>query len=690
MVAGLAADVYADQFLQSLPPVKGLDSTAFDGDTIVQSRDDVLLADIGTNGDHRVIVPLSFINRKMIEATIAIEDKNFYSNQGFDPEGIARAAIHNYRAGTITGGGSTITQQLAKQQFLNPDKTVERKVKELVLAYQINQAYSKDQILELYLNKSFYGSQSYGVEAAARSYFKKDARDLTLAESAMLAGLPQAPTQYNPVIHPDEAKLRQREVLQAMVRSGFITLEDSEKAFAEPVVTYPPVNSFLAPHFVDYVVLELERLGFTLGKQQLRVKTTLDWQKQQIGQRVVRENVIEQAYRDPGGQLGSSLVSMDPRNGEIIVMVGSPEYNVHGGEINMTTRPVNPGSSVKVYTYSAALQARKATMDTVIYDGPSPYVWKTSYDKWEVYNYDKRSHGNCPLRRCIGNSLNIPAVKAELTVGVPAVVEFMRNVGVFPQVLYQRPDGSWYADNRAPLTDFGPALTLGGYAFTTLQHVTGEATIANMGVYHEPEAILSVSDARGKVIYQANPTRGQRQAMDPGVAFILSQVLSDDNNRCPILCGGILHFPERTLAVKTGTTDNFRDALTTGWTPRLATVLWIGDILDNSHTMQYGSDSSVVAAPAFHEYMTEVLRGVPDEWYQPPSNVVQRGNSWYLSDAINTVGKLSIDSLPSPSPTPITYDIPPNPGTGPILIRVTPSPVPSGTPSPDADRTRPR
>src|SRR5260370_830210 len=221
---------------------------AFAGDTVITSSDGVLLADVGNHGDHRLAVKLAQVAPVMVQATVAIEDKGFYSNPGFDAAAIIRAAYDNLRSGHIVGGASTITQQLAKQQFLTPDQTISRKIKELALAYELAQTYSKDQIIELYLNKSFYASQSYGVEAAAESYFHIPASKLDLAQSAVLAGLPQAPTERNPVLHPAAAKLRQTEVLQAMVRSDFISQEDMDKAVAEQLVYQAPINSFVAPH----------------------------------------------------------------------------------------------------------------------------------------------------------------------------------------------------------------------------------------------------------------------------------------------------------------------------------------------------------------------------------------------------------------------------------------------------------
>src|SRR5260221_267949 len=425
LVVGFAVDAYAQSSFDSLPSIQGLDSSAFAGDNLDTDRTGGLLADVGNHGDHRLGVKLKDIAKPMVLATVAIEDKGFYSNPGFDIQGIIRAVFDDLRAGHIVAGGSTITQQLAKQQFLTPDQTYIRKVREVALAYELSQAYSKDQIMELYLNKSFYGSQSYGVEAAAESYFHIPASKLDLAQAAVLAGLPQAPTEWNPVLHPDAAKLRQTEVLQAMVRLNYISQEDMDSALAEKLTYQAPINSFLAPHFVDYVLSELRQLGFKPGLQQLNVKTTLVYPLQTIAENVVRVNLahcLAPPSCDPKGQLSSGLVSEDPHTGEIYVMVGSPDYNAQGGQFNWTTTPRNVGSSVKPYTYAAVINARAATVDTPIYDGPSPLVYKDAYSTTNFYNYDKKSHGVLPLKKAFANSLNICAVKVELSIGVPAVL----------------------------------------------------------------------------------------------------------------------------------------------------------------------------------------------------------------------------------------------------------------------------
>jgi len=679
IVIGLAADAYAQSFFDSLPSIQGLDSAGFAGDTLItDSTGKVVLADVGNHGDHRLAVKLKDVSPVAIQATVAIEDRGFYTNPGFDLAGIIRAAYDNLRAGHVVGGGSTITQQLAKQQFLTPDQTYGRKIKELALAYELSQTYSKDQIMELYLNKSFYGSQSYGIEAAAQSYFQLPASKLDLAQAAMLAGLPQAPTEWNPVLHPDQAKIRQTEVLQAMVRSNFISQDDMDKAVAEKLNYYAPVNSFKAPHFVDYVLAELRQLGFQPGVQQLNVKTTLDWTKQQIGQSVVSSNLARNVYRDRNGALSSGMIAIQPTTGDILVMIGSPSYNSTGGQINYTTIPRNMGSSMKPYTYGSVINARAATVDTPVYDGPTPLIYKDAYSTTKIYNYDGRSHGVLPLKKAMGNSLNIAAVKVELSIGVPAVLSWMRNLGVVPR--YVNPDGSYNA--TAPSDEYGPSLTLGGYPITLLEHVNGIATYADMGVYHTPQAVLTVTDSHGQVLYQDHPEQRARLAIDPAVAYIMAQIMADDQNRCLIFgCNSPLHWSDRMVAAKTGTTDNFKDAATIAFTPDLAAGLWVGDILNYQHFMIPGSDGVFVASPGVHTFVAQALAGVPgNRWYTTPPGVVKGpNNSWYLADTTK-IDKLPGDNPPSPTPNGPAYVIPPDPGTGPVVASPPPCPSPAPVP----------
>lgn len=700
LVLGLAGDAYAQSFFDSLPSIQGLDSAAFAGDTVITDYRGVQLADVGNHGDHRLAVRLKDINPVMVNATVAIEDKGFWTNPGFDLAGIIRAEFDNLRSGHIVSGASTITQQLAKQQFLTPDQTITRKVRELALAYELSQTYSKDQIMELYLNKSFYGSQSYGIEAAAEGYFHTSAAKLDLAQAAMLAGLPQAPTEYNPTINPGTAKLRQAEVLQAMVRSDYITQQDMDTAVAEKLTYYAPTNTFKAPHFVDYVLSELRQLGFQPGLQQLNVTTSLDYRMQQIGETVVSYNLASKPGRscynsgapdgwpylseagaacwDPHGELSSGMIAIDPQTGYIEVMVGSPNYNGPAGQINYTTTPRNMGSSMKPYTYGAVYNARAATVDTPVYDGPSPLVYKDAYSTTLIYNYDHRSHGVLPLKKAMGNSLNIASTKVELSIGVPAVLAWMRNLGVNPLI----PDPTTPTGYRVGNPDeYGPSLTLGGYPVTLLEHVAGISTYADMGVYHTPQAIMKVTDSHGNVLYQDHPDQRARQAIDPGVAYIMAQTMADDQNRCLIFgCNSALHWRDRIVAAKTGTTENFKDAVTVAFTPNIAVGLWVGDVLNNQpgHFMVNGADGVFVASPAVHSFVSQALVGVPGNvWYNKPADIVAgANNSPFLSDTTN-IPRLPGDNPPSPTPTGPAYVIPPDPGTGPIVASPTACPTPS-------------
>lgn len=689
LALGVASTAYAEQWIASLPSVRGLNAASFQGgDVVITDRNGAVLADVGNNGNHRLIVPIDKISPWMIKATVAVEDKNFYTNQGFDLAGIIRAALTDYRSGALTSGGSTITQQLAKQLFLSPDKTWQRKIKELALAYELDQNYSKDQILELYFNWTYYGSQAYGIQAAAQTYFQKDASQLDLAEASMLAGLPQAPTAYDPNLYPDAAKARQQVVLQSMVRNGYITAAQEQQALAEPLNIHPLVNNNLAPHFVNYVLQELEKLGYAPGGEQIVVTTTLDLKTQQIAEKVVKNNLAANKYRDPKGKLQSAMVAMDPRTGEILAMVGSSDYNNSvGGQINLATTPRNPGSSIKVFTYAAALNNRKATMDTKILDDPARY-YVPGYAPYYVQNYIPVGYGWQPLKYAFPNSLNISAVKTEMAVGIPNLIAFDRNVGVFPRYPNGTPDG----DSTANPALYTPPLTLGSYPITLLEEDTGLSTIADLGVYHSAEAILKINDATGKTLYTANPEKTRRQAFDAGAAYIEAQILSNDKNRALVFgLNTPLHLPDRHAAAKTGTTDNFKDALTIGFTPTLASVFWVGDIGPEQSVMQQGSDGVYVAAPAWHEFMEQALKGQPDQWYQAPPDVVQKNGDYFLLDAQDIPTLNAPRPTPQPTPTPtgpeVIYVSPdytiPSPPAGEIAPpSPSPQPTPSTSPSP--------
>lgn len=673
-VLAIGGNVYAVSFWDSLPSVRNVDSTQFQGDTIILDRNGQQIADVGIQGageqgNRRVSVTLGEVSPKLIQGTVAIEDRTFWTNPGFDVQGIVRSALGNFRSGSITGGGSTITQQLAKQLFLNPQQTLSRKAQEIALAYQLTQTYSKQQILEFYLNRSYYGAQQYGVEAAAQTYFHKDAKNVDLAEAAMLSGLPQSPDAYNPIQHLDAAKARQKEVLDAMVTQNYITARDAALAYAEQLTIFSPENNWKAPRFVDYVLAELRNLGYQPGQQQLTVKTTLDLNLQNLGEQIIADNFNAQHWRDRSGRLSSSLVSMDPRNGQILAYVGSPDPTGKSDAFDFVSGSlISPGSSVKPFTYGKAILDGTITMDTPIVDGPATYtITLPSGQKYSVQNYDLRAHGTFPARMDMASSFNIPAVKVEEAVGIPPVVDFYRQMGITP--LGTDPTTN-KADFNAPDTSYGPSLTLGAYGITLLQEITAYSAYADLGVQHQPEAILQVTGPDGVAPYQADPNRGVKQVVDPGLAFIMGSIMSNDLNRAPGFgLNSPLHLPDRHAAAKTGTSESFHDGLTLGFTPTLATGVWIGETLDFKHFMISGSDGVVVAAPAWHKFMEAALKGVPDTWYTPPADVVPGPNGSYYLRGFTKIDHLpGDDPSPSPSPGQNPNGVPPDPGRGPVPI----------------------
>ena len=617
------------QAVGPLPAISGLSTNSLQQDTLIYDRHGVLLADVGKEGNHRIVVPLNYISPWVVKATLATEDRTFYSNSGIDIQGIVRAAIANYQHHRVTQGGSTISQQLVKQVYIgtNAPTDIQRKLKEAILAIELNRQYSKNQILEMYLNTIFYGSQTYGVEAAARSYFQTNAHDLSLAQAAMLAGLPQAPTQYNPVINFDSAKRRQAQVLAAMVGEKYITAGQAQAAYAVKLTVSPPTTKFEAPYFVDYVLKTLKNdHNINPGsKQGYRVYTSLDLNLQHMAEQVVTEQVAQKGnyynFHD------AALVSMDPKTGEVLAMVGGVDYNRPGGQYNFAYDvPRPPGSSFKIFTYTAAIESRRVNMESPILD--EPLVFPTFGDpgglgKYAPQNYDRRYHGTLPLKMAMGNSLNIPALKVELRTGIPAVVDMAHRLGLTclgePPCVDQKPDA------------YGLSLTLGAYPVRLADMATSASTLATLGVRHREAPILNIKDGLGRDVYTYDPKKAEFRAVDPGVAFIIASIMSDDRNRCMEFgCHGDLTLSGRHVAAKTGTTNDFKDNWTVGFTPSLATAVWVGN--PDNKPLSHNSTGIVGAAPIWHKFMTQALAGTPDEWYGTvPAGIHQIGSDYYLT-----------------------------------------------------------
>lgn len=559
--------------------------------------------------ERRTIVELEDIPQDLINGVIATEDTKFYEHKGIRPFSIVRSVIVGiFTRKHVGSGASTLTQQLVKNAILTSERSYTRKLKELLLTVRLEQKYSKDQILKIYFNEIPYGSTNYGVESASQSYFGKHVSDLTLAESATLAGLPKAPSSY--LNNLDALKIRRDFVLRRMYDEGFITEEEKNEAQEAELELKQRFNNIDAPHFVLYVKEQLvktygEALVETGG---LNVITTLDWDKQQIAADVIsgtedKENeTLLVADAD-----NASLVSIDPKTGQILAMVGSRDFfdDEIDGQFNVAVLGKRqPGSSFKPIIYAAAFE-KGYTPDTILFDvvtnfsvSGKPYIPK---------NYDLQERGPLSIRKALQGSLNIPAVKALYLVGEDKGVEFAQRMG------YTTLDRG----------GFGLSLVLGGGEVTLLEHTNAFATFANNGVQYKPVSILKVEDATGQVLEEWKKKKGE-QVIEAGIAHTMSNILSDDAARAYAFgAGGILTLPGRPVAVKTGTTNNYVDAWTVGYTPSLVTGVWAGNT-DNT-PMNRGFGGSRVAAPLWNKYMREVLKDQPVEGFPAaPENTAKK------------------------------------------------------------------
>ena len=576
----------------------------------------VLLAEIHQGSERRHVVPLSQVARSMQQATIAVEDRTFYQHGGLNLLRTGQAGLDDLIHLRFNQGGSTITQQLVKNIYLSGNRTVLRKLDEAILAVEIEHQYSKAQILEAYLNRIYYGNQAYGVEAAAQTYFGEQASQLSLSEAALLAGLPQAPTALDPFSNLSGARARQRIVLDAMVKAGEITRARARSASAQQLTLRKPstADDVRAPGFVHWVAAQLEK---TYGPELLKnggltVVTSLDWNLQSIAQRQVREKVmaLQRQHVTDG-----ALVALDPNTGGVLAMVGSAGPDVPGGEYNMAIVPRQPGSAFKIFTYSAAIESGSFTMGSWINDSPVQ-VRLADGSTYTPRDYDGSYHGWQPIPFALGNSLNIPAVKVEMGTGIDRVVDVARRMGV--QALTQ------------PSSAYQPSLTLGGYEVPLIDMAAGASTLAAQGTYRRPQAILQVVAHDGSTLYRYTADKG-KPGLTPQVSFIMADMLSSDRNRSlEFGRNSDLVIPGHHVAAKTGTTNDFRDNLTIGFTPNLAVAVWVGNA---DHTPMRNVSGIVGAAPIFHGFMTQVLSGQPDSWYAVPDGlhaVTMNGYTAYL------------------------------------------------------------
>jgi len=588
---------------RDLPSPKQLETRQLPQTTKIYDRNGKLLYNI-FNDQNRTVVPLSEIPDSLKHATIAIEDKDFYKHRGFDIYGIARATRKTVFEGSLQGG-STITQQLVKSAFLSPERTLNRKLKELYLAFRVEMAFSKDKILEMYLNQVPYGGTSWGVAAAAEQYFGKDVKDLTLGQSALLAGLPAAPTYYSPYGQdPKRAKERQKQVLRRMVEEGYISREQADRAASEDLQFQPAAIDIRAPHFVMYVREYLaEKYGEAVAAQGgLKVTTTLDLDVQESTQKIVKDNIDKlKGYRVSNG---AALVTK-PKTGEILAMVGSRDFfdTSIDGNVNVTVAARQPGSSIKPVNYATALEHRLITPATIIMDvattfsgGPIPY---------RPVNYDGKFHGPVQVRFALGNSYNIPAVKVLALNGVGEMIKMAREMGI-----------TTFTDESR----YGLSLTLGGGEIKMTEMAQAFGVFANEGIRIDLVPILKIEDAKGRVLEEFKPKTGKR-VLSSQTSFLISSILSDNSARTAAFGpSSLLVIKGKTVAVKTGTTDDKRDNWTIGYTPSYFVASWVGNN-DNTPMNPVIASGITGATPIWSQIMTEVLKDKVNESFKVPSGV---------------------------------------------------------------------
>lgn len=589
--------------------------------TKIYDRKGRLLYKIYRN-QNRTLVELENIPISLIQATVAIEDSEFYRHHGFSFRGITRSFLKNLFAGKFEGG-STITQQLVKNALLTPERTLRRKIKELVLALQVEMAFSKDEILQMYLNEVGYGGAAYGAEEAAWMYFGKSVRDLSLAESAALAGLPASPTTYSPFgAHPDLAKVRQWQVLRRMVENRFITPEQAEEAKAEELHFAPQATNIRAPHFVMYVKdLLVQKYGERAVEEGgLEVTTSLDLDIQNLAQTVVSQEIENLARLQVGN--GAALVT-NPATGEILAMVGSQDYfdTEHDGNVNVTLRPRQPGSAIKPVNYSVALE-NGFTPATILSDTPITYKLP-GQPPYSPRNYDGKFHGHIPLRVALASSYNVPAVKVLSSYGVDKMIDRGQAMGIT----------TWDERER-----FGLSLTLGGGDVKMIDMAVAYGTLANQGMRVDLNPILKVINYKGEVLEENQDER--EQVLSPEIAYILTDILSDNVARTPAFGPySVLNIPEYPhVAVKTGTTQNLRDNWTIGYTLDYLVAVWVGN--NDNTPMSYVASGITGASPIWHKIMAALVKDTDDKPFPKPENLTE-------VEICSLTGTLSCEGCPT-------------------------------------------
>lgn len=559
------------------------------------------------------------------KAVLTAEDRNFYQHSGFSITGIIRSILIDVLTGKKVGG-STLTQQFVKNAILTNEKTYTRKIKELIISYQIEKKFTKDEIFSMYLNEIPYGSVIYGIEAASQSFFGKSAKDLTLAEGAILAAIPQLPTYYSPYgSHKSELLARQRWILDSMAELGYITKDQAEAAKNEKIIFKPLQESITAPHFVMYIKeLLSEKYGEDFINQEgLKVYTTLDLDKQKIAEEAVKQGVEANSKKYEFND--AALVSLDPKTGQILAMVGSADYynDEIDGQVNVAISPRQPGSSFKPIVYTASF-IKGYTPDTILYDTLTNFD-TTGAKKYEPHNYHNDENGPVTLRKALAGSLNIAAVKLTYLTGMENILNLADKLGY---------------TTLSDRSRFGLSIVLGGAEVKLLEHANAYAALSQEGIKHEINPILKIEDKNGKVIEEYKDK--SEEVLDPEIARQTTDILSDDSARAYIFgAGGKLTLPGRPVAAKTGTTNDYHDAWALGYTPSLVCGVWVGNA-DNA-AMKSGADGSIIAAPIWNYYMANALKDTAAESFTKPAPVVT--GKAVLDGQVMSGKEIKIDSM---------------------------------------------
>ena len=599
-------------YAKDLPNPTNLSTRRVAQSSKILDRNGELLYEFGEQ--KRTVVTSEEISNYAKQATVAVEDKDFYKHHGLNFRGILRAAISNtFGLSKYTQGGSTITQQYIKLALLTTEKKLSRKIKEAILAIEIESIYDKDEILAGYLNEIPYGNNNFGIEAAAQAYFGKSAAELTLSEAATLAAIPQRPSYFSPYgSHLEELFARKDYVLDQMVKVGFITQEEADTAkTTAPTKDNPSFlaknSSIKAPHFVFYVRDELvEMLGGDeqsaeqlLGQEGYVVTTSLDLATQQMAEKVMAETAPK--YLQKAGATNSALVAIDPTSGDVLAMVGSVDYfNENWGSVNVATSLRQPGSSFKPIVYATALKG-KYSPSSVLFD------LKTDFGNYSPDNYDGTTHGPVTIRQALNMSLNIPAVKMLDLVGLDEALKTASDLGISTLT------------NRQ---DYGLSLVLGAGEVKLVELTHAYSVFANQGKKMPLTSVLKVIDKDGKEIVNNTDVskRAGEQVLDPQVAYLMADVMSDQAAKAPVFGKGLL-VSGHTVASKTGTTQSWKDGWTIGYTPQIAVGVWAGN--NDGTVMKKGSDAISVAAPIWRTFMQQYLADKPNVEFSRPAGVQQ-------------------------------------------------------------------